>query len=224
MGFQTDVSINYDPHHIIYIVRQINKNKPFENNEIAGIPKTANWLDYPHETRRDVDMQDDFTYSVKEVSSLQTSPSSMVPAEERITPITSCFEKTNKRDLYDAMDREEKGATRTPTKKKIEETGQLVQVTEVKGKKNQMNIKCLTFQVKEYAFSETPIDSTSQFSSRDELFDKYKDAKEVASDEALKLYVDVRKISSKDVSLVIIRDHTQNTLNMEIATKNKVVE
>ena len=145
MGFQIDVSINYDPHHIISIVRQINKNKPFENNEIAGIPKTANWIDYPHETQRDVDMQHYCTYSVKEVISLQNSPSSMVPAEERITPITSCSEKTNKRDLYDAMDREEEGATRTPTKKKIEETGQLVQVTEVKGKKNQMNIKGPTF-------------------------------------------------------------------------------
>ena len=69
MWFQTDVSINYDPHHIISIVRQINKNKPFENNEIAGIPKTANWLDYPHETQRDVDMQDYCTYSVKEAIS-----------------------------------------------------------------------------------------------------------------------------------------------------------
>ena len=43
------------------------------------------------------------------------------------------------------MDREEEGATRTPKKKKIEETGQLVQVTEVKGKENQMKVKGPTF-------------------------------------------------------------------------------
>ena len=43
-------------------------------------------------------------------------------------------------------------------------------------------------------------------------------------DESLKLYVEVRKISSKDVSLVNVRDHTQNTLNLAVATKNRVAE
>ena len=35
---------------------------------------------------------------------------------------------------------------------------------------------------------------------------------------------EVRKISSKDVSLVTVRDHSQKTLNFSIATKNKVAE
>ena len=43
-------------------------------------------------------------------------------------------------------------------------------------------------------------------------------------DESLKLYVEVSKISNTDVSLVTIRDHTQNTLNLVVATKNKVAE
>ena len=47
--------------------------------------------------------------------------------------------------------------------------------------------------------------------------------KDVTSNESLKLYADVKKISSKDVSLVTVRDHTQNTLNMAIETKIKVV-
>ena len=46
----------------------------------------------------------------------------------------------------------------------------------------------------------------------------------MSTNESLKLYVDVIKISSKDVSLVTIIDHTQNTLNLEIETKNKVIE
>ena len=46
----------------------------------------------------------------------------------------------------------------------------------------------------------------------------------MASDEALKLYAEVKKNSSKDVSLVTVKDHSQNTLNLEIETKNKVVE
>ena len=74
-------------------------------------------------------MQEDSTSSVKEVSSLQPIPSSMVPAAERITQITSCSEKTNKRDFSDAMDREEEDTTRTPTKKNVEEIGKLVKIT-----------------------------------------------------------------------------------------------
>ena len=31
MGFQTSTTINYDPHHIISIRKQVNKNKPFEH-------------------------------------------------------------------------------------------------------------------------------------------------------------------------------------------------
>ena len=50
------------------------------------------------------------------------------------------------------------------------------------------------------------------------------DDKDVASEEALKLYEKVRKISSEDVSLVTVRDHSQNTLNLAITTKNEVVE
>ena len=56
------------------------------------------------------------------------------------------------------------------------------------------------------------------------MFDKYRDDKEVATNESLKLYEDARKLSSKDVSYVTIRAQTQNTLNLEIETKNKVVE
>ena len=46
----------------------------------------------------------------------------------------------------------------------------------------------------------------------------------MASGEAMKLYEEVWKISNKDVSLVSVRNHTQNTLNTAIETKNKVVE
>ena len=64
------------------------------------------------------------------------------------------------------------------------------------------------FEIKEYAFSETPKDSTSQFKTRAEMFDKYREDKEVATNESLNIYADVRKISNKDVSLVTFRDHT----------------
>ena len=38
------------------------------------------------------------------------------------------------------------------------------------------------------------------------------------------MYAEVKKISNNVVSLVSVRDLSQNTLNLEIVTKNKVVE
>ena len=37
MRFQIVPSINYDPHHVISIRRQVNKNKPFEHHEVEGL-------------------------------------------------------------------------------------------------------------------------------------------------------------------------------------------
>ena len=74
MKFQNDASINYDPHHIISIKRQVNKNNPFEQHEIAGLVESANWIDYPHETQRDDDMQQDSISLMKDSSSKQPNP------------------------------------------------------------------------------------------------------------------------------------------------------
>ena len=75
-----------------------------------------------------------------------------------------------------------------------------------KGKKKKpIKVTRPDFEVKEYAFADTPANSTSQFKPRLELLDKYKENKDIASEEDLKLYAEVRKISSQDVSLVTVR-------------------
>ena len=84
MGFQIEVSINYDPHQLIYIRMQVTKNNPFEHFEVAGLSKTANWLDYPHETQGVINMQEDSTSSMNEVSLLQPSTSIIVLAAEKL--------------------------------------------------------------------------------------------------------------------------------------------
>ena len=84
-----------------------------------------------------------------------------------------------------------------------------------------MKLKGPTFEIKEYFVFETPEGSTDKFKTRVELFDKYKHGKETSMNESINLYVFVRNISSKGVSLVITRDHTQNTLNLAVYTKNK---
>ena len=73
-------------------------------------------------------------------------------------------------------------------------------------------------------FKETPKGSTDRFKYRAELYDRYRDNKETTLDESLKFYVDFGKMSSKNVSLVTFKDHAKNTLNLAVATKNKVAE
>ena len=122
------------------------------------------------------------------------------------------------------MDTEEEDTARNPKKKIIEEKGQLIQVPkEDKGKKN---IKVIgpTFEVKEYAFADTPTYSTSQFKNKIELLEKYKETKDISSEEYLKLYLEVRKISSQDVSLITVRDYSENTFHLDLATKKRVAE
>ena len=101
---QNDTTINYDARHIISIIGKVNKNKPFEHLEIVGMDESVNWIDYPHGTQRDEDTQQGSTSSMKDSSSTQLGPSSIVPIAENITPIASCSERTNKRDFFDVME------------------------------------------------------------------------------------------------------------------------
>ena len=46
MDFIKDVNVNYDPHHVISLRKQANKNKPFEHQAIEGLAEMANLLQY----------------------------------------------------------------------------------------------------------------------------------------------------------------------------------
>ena len=65
-----------------------------------------------------------------------------------------------------------------------------------------------SFEVKEYAFVDKLVDSTSHFKNKTELLEKYKETKDIALEEALKLYAEARKVSNQDVSLITVRDYS----------------
>ena len=87
-----------------------------------------------------------------------------------------------------------------------------------------MKIKGPTFEIQEYTFEKILEGSTDKYKSKTELLDRYKDVCEKTFKEKLKLYDEVRKLSSQDVSLVTVRDQTKNTLNLAVTTGNKVAE
>ena len=172
MGFFTKFSINYDPHHVISNRGGALKRKTFEHDEVARLEEAANWSDYPHETKKDTDMREGSNSSVKEITSLHLGTFNLVSVAEKIMPLGSYSEKTNKRDFLDVMDTEEEDTVKTPKKPIIEVEGQLVQSRkEDRGKKN-TKVAGPSFEVKEYAFFDTPIDSTSQFKDKTQLMEK----------------------------------------------------
>ena len=55
MEFQKEPRENYDPHHIISLTKQTNKNKPFDHQFIEGLNKTTNLLQFMETPRSDED-------------------------------------------------------------------------------------------------------------------------------------------------------------------------
>ena len=47
MYFKTSFVVNYDPLHVISTRIQVNKNKPFEHQDVEGLAEKENWLDFP---------------------------------------------------------------------------------------------------------------------------------------------------------------------------------
>ena len=86
-----------------------------------------------------------------------------------------------------------------------------------------MKVKGPSFKIHEYTFDKIDEGATDKYKFKTELLDKYKGVEEKYSNESLKLYVEVRKLSSQDTSLITVRDHAKNTLNLAVTTGNKVV-
>ena len=96
MVFFTKPNVNYDPHHVISNSRKAMKINPFEHEEIVGLREASNWYDYPKESPKDTDMQGDSNSFVREITSLQPDTSKLISAYEKITPLASHLERTNK--------------------------------------------------------------------------------------------------------------------------------
>ena len=179
MGFFTEPAVIYDPHQVISNRIKGMKRNNLEHEEIARLAEATNWSNYPKETQKDNDMHEDSNSSVKEITSLNPDTSNLVLTIEKVTPLASCSKKINKIDFSDSMDTWEDGTTINPKNQIVETKGHLFQNTEEGRGKKKMKVTGPTFEVKEYAFADTPVDSTYQFKNKIELLEKYKETKDI---------------------------------------------
>ena len=126
-----------------------------------GLAEAANWPNYPKETPKIVDLDEDSSSPIIEVVSLFPVISNFVVLVERTTPLAIQSEGKNKRDFPKAMDTKEEESAEISKRQKIEIEGQLVLDTAEDKGKGKMKILGPTFEVKEYMFVDTPIDSSS---------------------------------------------------------------
>ena len=104
IGFKTTTAINYDPHLIISLRKQVNKNNPFEHQEVEGLVENENWSDYPLVMQNEEDIQQGSTSLVQDISITQLDPLVIMSTTKIITPIASHSEMTNKRTFSDDME------------------------------------------------------------------------------------------------------------------------
>ena len=79
-----------------------------------------------------------------------------------------------------------------------------------------------TFEVQEYNFLDMEEEgSSAKFKSSSDLYARYGQDKNGPSEKDMNLYSQVRKICDKEASLVTVKDHAKNTLNLTIATHNR---
>ena len=135
MRFLTEPAVDYDPHQFISNRRKNVKRKTFKHVEVVGLADAANWDDYPKENPKDTNVQEDSSSSVKDVTLLMPDIFKVIVVAEKITPLASHSERTNKREFSGTMDIVEEDTAMTPKRQKIESEGQMVQTkTKDKGK------------------------------------------------------------------------------------------
>ena len=96
MGYPIEPAVDYDPHQVISNRMKAVRRKPFKHAEVAGLEYAANWDDYQKENPKDIDVQEDSSSSVKDITSFIPNISKLVAAVVNITPLASQSEKTSK--------------------------------------------------------------------------------------------------------------------------------
>ena len=161
LGFEIEPTINYDPHRVISNMRKDQRRKPFKHEEVVGLAEATNWYNYPKQTPKIVDLDEDSSSPMREVFSLFPYISNLMVAAESITPLAIQLEGKNKRYFPKAMDIDEEGTAETPKRQKVETEGKLLLDTAIDKGKRKIMISGPPFQVKEYTFADSTLGDSS---------------------------------------------------------------
>ena len=115
MEFLTYPLVKYDLHHVISNRRKLVKRNTFKYKDVSWAGKCFyNWDDYLKENPKDVDMDEDSNYSVKDISSAMLDISKVVSTATNVSPLAIYSDKTNKQEGSNPMDIEDEDTAMFP--------------------------------------------------------------------------------------------------------------
>ena len=205
MDFIKDVNVNYDPHQVISLRKQANKNKPFEHQAIEGLAEMANLLQYT-----DRSDSDEGTHATPVTATQIIDGASMVV----------------KRSLSEVenMDVDEEG----PRKKaKLFQIGEIVDKEVPDGSKRDALVLLKAVQISQVSFKDAEDDVGSPelchvFKSKEDLKASYMEKRKQSMEETRNLLPKVRSLYSSKTSLVSARDAERNTFRMAMVSDRKM--
>ena len=81
------------------------------------------------------------------------------------------------------------------------------------------------FQIQEYSFAQVhEVGSSDRYKSIKDLYTGYGQDKKSYSKKSLNIFPKVRDISDKKISLITIKGHVKNDLNLVVSTRDRVSE
>ena len=207
MDFVKDVNMNYDPHQVISLRKQANKNKPFEHQAVEGLAEMANLLQFTDESKTETETH---------------------PASRSEIQITEGVSVAVKRSLAEAENMEVDEET-SRKKAKLLEGGDMVDEEMPSVSKKVALVPIKTVQVSQFSFkgSEGDVNSPESgplFKSKEELKTSYLEKRKQSLEETRNLLPKVRNLYSSKTSLVAARDAEKNTFKMAIVNDKKMSE
>ena len=198
MDFQKESKVNYDPHHVISLRKQANKNKPFEHQSVENLAEIANLLQLkedPHAAPITVSKNTNIVIkrSLSEIENMELDED----GSHKKAKLLEGGEIVND-EISDGF----KKVSLVPMK--------AVQV-------NQFSFKNV----------EGGIDSSESspvFKSKEELKASYMEKRKQSLEETRNLLLRVRSLYSSKTSLVSARDAERNTFKMAMVNDKKMSE
>ena len=96
-------------------------------------------------------------------------------------------------------------------------------MVKVEDKKMKEKVQGPVVQVQEYIFAEVhESGSSDRYKSINDLYTRYGQGKKFLQKKTLNPFPKVMDISDKEISLVTVKDHVKNTLNLAVATQDRV--
>ena len=201
MEFQKEPRVNYDPHHVISLRKQANKNKPFDHQIVEVLIETANLFHFMEIPRSEEDT------SIIPVAISQVTGGPSIVIERSLSKIES-------------MEVDEDGSHK---KAKVFQVGGVLGEEISDDFKRVALVPTKDIKVNQFSFKDVDsLEPSSIFKSKEELKASYMEKRKQSLEETRNLLPRVRNLNNPKTSLISARDAERNTFKLAMVNDKKM--